>query len=166
MKANYSTLSATLIGRALTINGIRHIATKYSPRLGKMKDGSEASYIVATSSLGNEVELHPRTVKDLFTKGEAAGIKMLVDTVADTTPVVATPVATTESVPVSEPMAPAKVAAVKKTFKKQRAIEIFNEAVTAGETRQYVIKRWMSELDMTLNGCNTYYQSIKTGAWV
>lgn len=140
MKQTYAEASATLIGRDLTINGIRHTVTKYSPRFGKLKDGSEASYVIVTSALGNEVNLHPRTVKELFTKGEAVGIKLLVDTIATQ--------ATVNDKPLS---------------KKQQAINIFNEAVALKETRQYVIKRIMSETSSSLNLANTYYQGIKSG---
>lgn len=180
---NYATGAQSLIGQDVTINGIRHTVSRLSSKEGKLKNGDTAQYLTVVSALGNEQELHPRTVKELFSKGESAGIKMLVDAeaavVENATPAsikaehesnIESALAKLEAMVTKAPVAAAPTPEVKKVTKKAQAIAIYNEVMADASVdsklkRQAVLKRWMSEAGMTLNGCNTYFQAIKSAAW-
>jgi len=148
---NYQAAASALFGRKVEIRGIVHDIVEFVAKEGKLKDGSSVPYV----GLSGDVVIHPRTVKELFTKGEAAGIKLLVEAVA-AEPVAETPVteATSEAAP-----------ATKKVFKKQLCTDIFEEVVAASGTRQDCIKRFQAEGGLSLNGANTYYQNLRSSKW-
>ena len=160
---NYSGIATNHIGRNLLIHGAMFaIAGLSEVKTGKLKNGADVPYVIAKSDDGPEQLLHPRTAVSLFTKGESAGMKMLVDAVVDA----GAPTAETK-IEVSTPTpAPAKKAkAATGTSKKAQALAIFNEVVAAKGTRQEVIQRFQKEVGLSLNGANTYYQNCRGGLW-
>lgn len=159
---NYSGVATNHIGRTVLIHGIAFaLAGLSADKTGKLKNGADAPYIIAKAEDGTEQLLHPRTAVSLFTKGESAGIKMLVDAVVDA----GIPVAPAETIhhPDAAP-APTK-AVVAGTSKKAQALAIFNEVVAAKGLRSEVIKRFQTEVGLSLNGANTYYQNCRGGLW-
>jgi hypothetical protein len=157
MKSNFSATASSHIGRALMIHAVAHTITSLSDKMGKLKNGQDAPYLVVTAADGKTDMLHPRTAVTLFSKGEAAGIKMLVTSVINTSNLVSTPI-------VGKAKASAKVAPIAaSTSKKAQAVAIFNEVVAANGTRAEVIQRIMAETNSSLNLANTYYQNMRGG---
>lgn len=156
---NFTTHATQHFGQQLMIGAIAHTITSLAEKTGKLKNGQDAPYLVVTAADGKTDMLHPRTAVTLFSKGEAAGIQMLVDAVASA------PVATPAPVVTAPVAKAAKPVAAKDNKKKQAMITIFNEVVAAKGTRQEVIQRFMSETGGSLNCANTYYQNCRGGAW-
>lgn len=152
---NYAESASKHIGRSVVLAGLTFAITALAEKTGKLKNGTDAPYLVLTGADGATQQLHPRTAVTLFSKGEAAGVKMLVDAAVDAAVVSVVPPATK-----------AKKAVVAGTSKKSRALSIFNEVVAAKGTRQEVIKRFQTEVELSINGANTYYQNLRGGVWV
>jgi hypothetical protein len=153
---NYAAAAHNHIGRSVIIAGLTLAITALSDKTGKLKNGTDAPYLVLTGPDGQTDMLHPRTATTLFSKGEAAGVKLLVDAVVEAGPIVEAKVELVE---------PAAVIEVAGTSKKAQAIAIFNAVVAAHGTRAEVIKRFQSDVGLSLNGANTYYQNCRGGKW-
>jgi hypothetical protein len=149
---NYAAAAHKHIGRSVIIAGLTLAITALSDKTGKLKNGTDAPYLVLTGPDGQTDMLHPRTAVTLFSKGEAAGVKMLVDAAVDAGPIV-------------EAVKPAAVIVAEGTSKKAQATAIFNAVIAAHGTRAEVIKRFQTEVGLSLNGSNTYYQNLRGGKW-
>lgn len=156
----YADAAKNHIGRSVIMAGLTFAISALADKTGKLKNGTEAPYLVLTSENGTTQEVHPRTAATLFSKGEAAGIKMLVEAVAATpTERIAHPTAVKKGATVE--VAPVEVPATKKA----QATAIFNEVLAAHGLRADCIKRFQTEVGLSLNGANTYYQNLRGGKW-
>lgn len=50
-------------------------------------------------------------------------------------------------------------------LKKDLAIKLFNTESNKGRTRQQILAKMQTKLDMTPAGAKNYYQRIKSGTW-
>jgi hypothetical protein len=165
----------------------RFTIVKLADKIGTMKDGTKAEYVVLVNSadVGVMLNLHPQHAKRLLTKGEDSGLVMAMDlnyiapetaaepvvetapeTVVNTAPetaeeTAAEPVVETAAEPVVETAAEP----VAKVSKKSLCVVMFTEMTTAGKPRKEIIARMMAELQLSVPGANTYYQNCKSGAW-
>lgn len=146
-----------------------------SEKLGTMKNGSKAPYVILMNTKGNGVvvNLHPEHAKRLFKKGEDSGIEIIAHSPEEVNaeevvaPVVEGVVAAEEVKPevvAAEVTTPAANEVAEKAHsKKAMAVELFNK--NTGSARKDVIALFISELNMSKLGAATYYQNIKSGQW-
>jgi hypothetical protein len=192
-QTSIATLAAALIGRTVTATDkagatSTYTIAKLSDKLGTMKNGEKAEYVILQSSADAAVvmSLHPEAAKRLMTKGSDAGLVMADGTPAAeaSTETVAEPAAPVAKVKKAKaPKAakvkaekPAKVAKVKKAkeakpapaakepSKKDLFMAVYTPNAAAGKTRQE-IKTAAESLGLSLAGFNTYYQNAKSGKW-
>ena len=161
---NYADKATSLIGKQLMINAAVLTIAGLADKTGKLKNGDSAPYLNVTAADGTISAIHPRTASALFSKGEAEGIKLLVDAVA-TAVAIEAKLVPTETIHYPTVVAAPVVETVKKVSKKAQATAIFNEVLAAQGTRQDVIKRIIAETGSSLNLANTYYQNLRSGAW-
>ncbi len=176
-------VSTTVDGQESTFK-IASLADK----TGKLKNGEKGQYVVLQSQADTAVvvNLHPQAAQRLLADGEADGYKVIerVGAQAAESQTTTEATGTTEAAPAEkpakkakaekpakEPKAP-KVKAEKPAnepkapSKKARTIELFTTMKAAGKTRAEIIAAMMSDLGLSQAGANTYYQNVKSGAWV
>lgn len=164
---------------------VRYKVAKLSDKLGSMKDGTKAEYVVLQREDDTAVviNLHPNAAKKLLTKGEEAGLKLL-PTEGDAEPAEELSAEEQEAAkaeleaeqaeknaqdagePAAEEGGEAEAAAEpKEPTKKERTIEMFKAMQADGKGRKDIIAKMKSELGLSAAGANTYYQNCKSGLW-
>ena len=118
-------------------------------KLGKLKDGTEAAYMLLKNEADDTVTItvHPKTAERLLTKGADSGMVLEGFKAA-------------EPVKAAEPEAPA---AVKEPSKKDRTVALFN--TMSGKPRKEVIAALKTDIGLSQACANTYYQLCKSGKW-
>lgn len=165
----FASLAASFLGLAvLTTDKTGEVSefkiARLDTKMGTMKDGSKAEYVVLQRADNENVviSLHPNVAKKLFNKGEADSFKIK--------PVSAAEVLEAEQqaalqAELGDELAGAtgdvEVKADKGPSKKDRAVAIYVEVVNAGGARKDVYARFMKELGMSAPGASTYYQNCK-----
>lgn len=167
---------------------VKYTVARLSDKLGTMKNGEKAEYVVLTLADDTAVvmNLHPEHAKRLFKKGEDSGLTVVAKEVAgDEQPTAeeqkdlqaeltgeqastATVVALETTAPITEEVKQAAVveaaaapAADKKLSKKDQFMAIYK----AGGTRKEVSVK-AAAIGVSGPGFNTYYQNAKSGKWV
>jgi len=162
---NYADLAANNMGKRVDIKGVVFTVTDVLPKTGKLKSGDEANYIELKNEAGEAVELHPRKAQALFTKGEAEGIRLLVDTVATEAAAPAAGAAPTETPAEAKNEGGAEAEAKPaKVSKKSQCVAAYTEGTAAGKTRKEILEVFAT-FGVTGPGAATYYQNCKSGAW-
>jgi hypothetical protein len=110
---------------------------KLSDKFGALKNGNKAEYVILQDQADNAVllSLHPRTATQLFKRGEDAGFKLLSETVT------------------------------KSPSKKSLVVALYNKMVSEGAVRKEIVAKMKSDIGLSVNGANTYYQNCKSAIW-
>lgn len=172
-----ATLFATMAGRHALTTAEDGTVTKYefaelSAKLGKLKDKSEAEYVVLrnVADASITITLHPQHALRLMSKGEDSGMTLepIAEAASDETAPEAGAAeagaeAGAEAAPEAEPKAPSK---------KEQFIAIFlstaNGVKDAGgdpKTVRQLVKTNVAHLEISDACFNTYFQNVKSGKW-
>lgn len=181
-----ATLFAPLFGRAVEVTDkdgaiTRYTVTKLSDKLGTLKSGEKAEYVILSKDgeTGVIMSLHPEHARRLAKNGEDSNIKLLDEMSAQEQADAQNSDATgaPEAAPTDEKAkkggkkvkAEKKVAEVpaeaKEPSKKDRTIAMFKTMTAEGKVRKDIIAAMKTDLGLSAAGANTYYQNCKSGAW-
>jgi hypothetical protein len=172
--ATYETMHAAHEGRKVEFKGIAYTIGALSDRMGKLKTGDEKAYVqlIAADEKDN-IEMHPRKAVDLFTKGEAEGIKLLVEQVAAEGEMKATPTEVVSHPEVAQTTATTEVATAgattpaatevvaKAPSKKEQCVAFYHNGVAAKLDRKTILAQFAT-VGVTGPGAATYYQNCKS----
>lgn len=183
-------LFAPLFGRAVEVtdkNGdvARYTITKLGDKLGTLKSGEKAEYVILTrdGDTGVIMSLHPTHATRLAKNGEDSGIKLLdemsAQEQADAQAELAAEQNGNAGAPEAAPAGDAKAAKkgkkaakkaevpaeAKEPSKKERTIAMFKLMTADGKVRKDIIASMKSELGLSAACANTYYQNAKSGLW-
>lgn len=187
-----ATLFAPLFGRAVEVTDkdgatARYTVAKLSDKLGTLKSGEKAEYVILTKDgeTGVIMSLHPTHAARLAKNGEDSNIKLLDEMSAQEQADVQAELAAEQNGDAGAPeAAPAdkkakkggkKAKAEKKAAeapaeakepsKKERTIAMFKSMTAEGKVRKDIIAAMKADLGLSAAGANTYYQNCKSGAW-
>lgn len=122
-------------------------------KLGKLKDGTEAAYMLLKNETDDTVTIlvHPKTAERLLAKG------------ADSSMVLEGFKAAEPEVNAEKAAEPEVTPAVKEPSKKDRTIAVFQSM--SGKPRKEVIAALKTDIGLSQACANTYYQLCKSGKW-
>lgn len=186
-----ATLFAPLFGRACEVTDkdgatARYTVTKLSDKLGTLKSGEKAEYVILSKDgeTGVIMSLHPEHARRLAKNGEDSNIKLLDEMSAQEQADAQAELAAAQDGDAGAPEAkadkPAKAkkggkkakaekvevpAEAKEPSKKERTIAMFKSMTAEGKVRKDIILAFKTQLGLSAACCNTYYQNIKSGAW-
>lgn len=161
---------------------VKYTVARLSEKLGTMKNGDKAEYVVLTLTDDTAVvmNLHPEQAKRLFKKGEDSGLTVVPKEASDEPTDAeqkdlqaeltgeqagATVVALETTGPVTEEVKEAAAADAATEPKKLSKKDQFMALYKAGGTRKEVSVK-AAAIGVSGPGFNTYYQNAKSGKWV
>jgi hypothetical protein len=163
-------------GRKVEHKGVTFTIGALLERMGKLKTGEEQPYVNLTAADGTTLEMHPRKAVDIFTKGEADGIKLLVAQVAEEGEKKATPTelisqpeqakpeettATTEVAGAGAAAAEPAAVVAKAPSKKEQCVAFYHNGIAAKLDRKAILAQFAT-VGVTGPGAATYYQNCKS----
>ncbi len=151
-------------------------------KTGKLKSGEKGQYVVLQSEADTAivVNLHPQAAQRLLTEGEADGYKVIervgeqpaAEPTTEAAPAKKAKAPKAPKVKAEKPAKAPKVKAEKPAkepkapSKKALTIALYDSMKAEGKTRAEIIAAMMAQLGLSQAGANTYYQNVKSGAWV